>query len=182
MHGKLTMLLFNSLTFEQRGCNIKLVIFKFISRLHTFNISGENRIGWMAEDLTDDWSALARGIMCLGAIRHQVITWTNIDQTLWRHMAPLGHNESYHFSKLTITCEAYLDFADHEITLLRSFLVLCRTIFSHCLGFMSLNNDTRCMPCCVIELLYYILQLPIQDYIIHDIVNNYYKIVRLALD
>ena len=27
------------------------------------------------------------------AVRHQAITWANVDQDPWRHVASLGHNE-----------------------------------------------------------------------------------------
>ena len=29
----------------------------------------------------------------LGAVRHQAITWTNVDQVLWHQLVLLGHNE-----------------------------------------------------------------------------------------
>ena len=34
---------------------------------------------------------------CVGAVRQQAITWTNVKQVLWHHKAPLSHNESISF-------------------------------------------------------------------------------------
>ena len=33
---------------------------------------------------------------CLDVVRQQAIVWANVDSDIWRHMAPLGHNELNH--------------------------------------------------------------------------------------
>ena len=41
----------------------------------------------------------------ISAIRQQAITWANVDQDLWRHMASLGHNDLKRCSK-GMNCKA----------------------------------------------------------------------------
>ena len=42
------------------GCNIKLIIFKLISRIDIMGVSGEFALRWMPQDLADDWSTLVQ--------------------------------------------------------------------------------------------------------------------------
>ena len=42
-----------------------------------------------ARDLSDDKSTLVQ--VMVGAVRHQAITWTNVDQDLCRDVASLEH-------------------------------------------------------------------------------------------
>ena len=52
-------LTFHSLAPESCGCNLKLVIFKFISRIRILSIFYEISLRWMPQDLTDDQLTLA---------------------------------------------------------------------------------------------------------------------------
>ena len=69
------------------SCNLKIVIFKLISRIDILSCSSEITFISMPQDLTDNWSILA-----------QVMTWkepitcANVDLELGHHMASLGHN------------------------------------------------------------------------------------------
>ena len=44
----------------------------------------------------------------LGVVRHQVITWANVDTDLYRHVASLGHNELTHWGRVTHICVSKL--------------------------------------------------------------------------
>ena len=48
-------------------------------------------LGWMSQNLTNESTVLVQ--VRLGALSQQVITWTNVDPDLSRHMASLGYNE-----------------------------------------------------------------------------------------
>ena len=59
---------FNSLARGRCGCNMKLVISKFISKIDIFSIFCEITLGGMPQDLAE-----------LSDVRQQAITWTNAD-------------------------------------------------------------------------------------------------------
>ena len=46
---------------------------------------------WLSLDLTNVQSTLV--YVTVGAVRHQVIAWANVDPVLRRHEVWLGHNE-----------------------------------------------------------------------------------------
>ena len=82
---------FNSLAPEKLELNFRHVIFKQILVIDGWGISCKIALIWMWLDFTDDQSTLVQ--VMAGAVRHQTITWANVDPDLCRHMASLGHNE-----------------------------------------------------------------------------------------
>ena len=70
----------NSLAPGECRCNSKSVIFKFISRVNNFSISGETTLRWMPQDLTDDGSTLI-----------QEMAWCHYLRQCWpRSTSPYG--------------------------------------------------------------------------------------------
>ena len=71
---------FNTLTPKRCGCNLKLVIFKLISRIDSL----KNALRWMPQDLRDDQPTLAQVMACCRAlmlVRLKAIAWTNVHQS-----------------------------------------------------------------------------------------------------
>ena len=81
---------FNSLASGRCGRNFKSIIFKLIihsSSLGTVKLlSGERHRNSLVG--SRHWFRY-----WLGVIRHQAITWANVDPNLCRHIPSLGHNE-----------------------------------------------------------------------------------------
>ena len=59
------------------------------------SISIEITLRWMPWDLIDDQSTLVQ-VMALCHQAIQAITWTNVDQVPWRHIASLVHSKLTH--------------------------------------------------------------------------------------
>ena len=74
----------NSLAPIRSGCNLRLKIFKLISRIHTFGIFCEIALRWCYK------TSLVNGQYWF---RQQAITSNYADQVLWCHVASLDHNE-----------------------------------------------------------------------------------------
>ena len=67
--------------------------FRFDNKiLGTLGALCEITLMWMPSDPSDDRSTLVQVIWLCGG-RQQAITWTNVDQVLWRHIASLWYNE-----------------------------------------------------------------------------------------
>ena len=81
----------NSLTLERWSRNLKIVIFKLISRIDILSTQ-VNALGWMPQYITGDWSTLLQVLAC--AVKQQTITWTKVDQVLRRNMASLWHSNN----------------------------------------------------------------------------------------
>ena len=74
---------------------IWLVIFKLNPRTDIFSISCVIALRWTPKTsvmICQHWL-----MWLLGVVRHQAITWSNIDQVLWHHMSSLDDNESNQF-------------------------------------------------------------------------------------
>ena len=71
---------FNSLVPDRCGCNLKLGIFKFTSKVNILSISCEIALRWMPQEFTDDKSTLV-----------QVMAWCHhLDQCWPRSISPYG--------------------------------------------------------------------------------------------
>ena len=81
-----TYLFINSLAPGRCGSLFKTMNLKLTEQNSSLSYQCEFALWGMPQNLTNEKS-------WLGAIRQQAITWTNVDQDLCRHMAPLGHNE-----------------------------------------------------------------------------------------
>ena len=80
------------------GCcyNLKLVIFKLISRIDILSIYCEFALKWMPQDLIDDKSTLVLQVMVWrrqSTSHYLSQCWV---RSMSRHMASLGHNELTH--------------------------------------------------------------------------------------
>ena len=92
------------------GCSIKAIIFILASWIDTLCISCDISISWMPQTLLMACQHWFR--WWLGVNGQQAITWTNVDQVLWCHMASLGHNDlkkifTFGSSLNCIPCFAY---------------------------------------------------------------------------
>ena len=72
----------NSLAPGRYSCDLKLIIFKLISRVDILSFSFEFAPMWIPQDLTGDSSTLV-------TVRQQVITWASVDSDLCDHMGAL---------------------------------------------------------------------------------------------
>ena len=71
----------NSLTPGKCSCNLKLIVFKHISRRNYSPINTKRPHWWLVLMASSNW---------LSTIRQQAITWTNVGPVLWYHKASLG--------------------------------------------------------------------------------------------
>ena len=78
----------NSLVHGICECNYGLVFFNSCEGYVTCACSV--KLSWMPRLITDDESSLIQ--VMAWCLRQQIITWTNVDQVLWWHMASLCHN------------------------------------------------------------------------------------------
>ena len=76
----------------QCGYNLALVIFIFVSKIDVWSFFCETNLRFLPSDGTDH-----------GAIGQQGITWTNVDQVLWRHNASLDQNELMQYTQRDCT-------------------------------------------------------------------------------
>ena len=69
---------------------VQSIIFKFNIQDISFGTCCDITLKWMPQNLPYEKSTLV--MLWLGAIRHQAITWTSVDQCLCYQMQQLGHN------------------------------------------------------------------------------------------
>ena len=74
--------------------------YKLISRIYIL------RIYWHVNASTPHWWLINIG--------SEVVTWTNVDQGPWRHMASLGHNDLIHWGRVTHICIGKLIIIDSD--------------------------------------------------------------------
>ena len=78
---------------------IYITIFKLRSGIDIFHIPCQIDFRGLPQGLTDgyqNWST-----KWLGVVRQQAITWANVEQALWRHMASQGHNGLKFLSRIS---------------------------------------------------------------------------------
>ena len=84
---------FNSIALGRWGDNFKSITFKLVIQKSSMVICCDIVLRWMQQNLTNEKSTLIQVMpwWCHQATSHYI--WTNADQVVWCHMAPLSHNE-----------------------------------------------------------------------------------------
>ena len=77
----------NSLIPVRSRCDFKYSVFYLILLIGICRYCYDNALKWMPHSRSQHWFRRR-----LGAIMHQAMTWTSIDQDLRRHIASLDHN------------------------------------------------------------------------------------------
>ena len=95
---------FNSLAPGRCGSNFKWILFKLIIKIITLVIIQNIIMDTHSDIAPGNWQRtfLMRSQhwfrQWLGAVRHQAITWVNVDHLLCHHIASLDHNKLMHWS------------------------------------------------------------------------------------
>ena len=86
---------FNSFTPGWWGCNIKLSVFKHISKIHILGITSEVALRWMTQNLTDDLSTLVQVISwCRHVTSHYLNQWWSSSMTWYGVNGPQRVNNT----------------------------------------------------------------------------------------
>ena len=115
------MLRVNSLTLCRCGCNIKLVIFKFMSRIDILSISCDIELSWMPQDLTDDQSILV-----------QVMAWCRQATRGRRNGRPIVRNTILALSDKLLSFDTSP--MDEQIIILHKWVLLASDKYTSGLG------------------------------------------------